>query len=73
MQTNMTMAQQWKHNNGPAIPTKMIMDQQWKHNNGPAMETNDNHLATNSLDIIKISVDLQSQNYTPCHLFPDWL
>jgi hypothetical protein len=44
------------------------MDQQCKHNNGPAMETNDNHLATNSLDIIKISADLQSQNYTPRQL-----
>jgi hypothetical protein len=50
------------------MQTKMIMDQQWKYNNGPAMETNDNHLATNSLDIIKISADLQSQNYTPRQL-----
>jgi hypothetical protein len=45
-----------------------IMDQQWKHNNGPTMGTNDNRLATNSLDIIKISADLQSQNYTPRQL-----
>ena len=44
------------------------MVQQWKHNNGPAMEKNDNRLATNSLDIIKIHADLQSQNYTPRQL-----
>jgi hypothetical protein len=31
----------------------------------PAVQTDDNHLATNSLDIIKISVGVQSQNYTP--------